>query len=121
MAQPLRDAGPVGLTALEAGDIMGSVISSYRTEGTLGKDRDRLLRDFKKSKYSRTLEETEALLRSFGFIERDATKEASVWQRGGVTLTLPRPKKTLLVPYVVLVIRKIEEAKSVDASEEKTS
>lgn len=91
-----------------------------RTEGHLGKsDRDRLLRDFKKSKYNRTLEETEALLRSFGFIERDATKEASVWQRGRVTLTLPRPKKTLLVPYVVLVIRKIEEAQSADASEEK--
>jgi hypothetical protein len=36
-------------------------------------------------------------------------------------LDAPETEENLLVPYVVLVIRKIEEAKSADASEEKTS
>ena len=83
------------------------------------RNRERLLGEFKKEKYDRSLGEAEALLRSFGFIERAANKEASVWQRGPVGLTLPRPKgKSLLVAYVSLVIRKIEEAEATGIPEE---
>lgn len=86
------------------------------------RDRDRRLREFKKAKYDRSLEEAEALLRLYGFIERDANKEASVWHRGPVGVTLPQPKgKSLLVAYVSLVIRKIEEAETAGIPEETIS
>lgn len=81
--------------------------------------RAQLLAAFKKAKYNRSLAEAEDLLTKYGFICRGATKEASVWNRGSVGLTLPNPKSgALLVPYVSLVIRKIEEAERLGIPEE---
>ena len=86
------------------------------------RDRDRLLKEFKKNKYGRSLEEAERLLREFGFIRRVASKEASVWKRGRISLTLPNPKMpSLLVDYVVLIVRKINEAEETGIPEEPLS
>jgi hypothetical protein len=86
----------------------------------VSKNREGLLQDFQKNKYNRTLEEVEELLHSYGFIERAAAKEASVWKRGPIGLTLPRPKTgTLLVSYVSLVLRKIREAEETGIPEER--
>jgi hypothetical protein len=83
--------------------------------------REKRLAEFRKSKKGRTLAEAEELLRMFGFIGRAANKEASVWHRGSVGLTLPNPRDYLLIPYVSLVIRKIEEAKAAKVPEENIS
>ena len=86
------------------------------------KHRRRLLAEIKKAKYGRSVDEIEELLRLFGFTERAATKESSVWNRGSVGLTLPNPKTgSLLVCYVTLAIRKIEEAETSKIPEEKVS
>ena len=82
-------------------------------------DRQWRLDDFKRAKYGRSLGEAEQLLAAFGFVERAARKEASIWKRGGVSLTLPRPKSdTLRVACVTLVIRKIEQAEREGIPEE---
>lgn len=83
--------------------------------------RRQLLAEFKRAKYDRSLQEVENLLSLYGFIERAASKEASVWNRGSVGLTLPKPKTgggSLLVCYVSLAIRKIEEAERLGIPEE---
>lgn len=86
------------------------------------KDRKRILDDVKKNKVGRTLREIEELLALYGFLRRSASKEASVWNRGGVGLCLPNPKSgTLLVDYVVLAIRKIREAEEGNVPEETIS
>ena len=79
------------------------------------KDRHQLLRELQARKQHRTLGEIRKLLEAFGFVERRARKENSVWTRGGVSLTLPTPHDRFLkVAYVRLVIRKIEEAEILD-------
>jgi hypothetical protein len=78
-------------------------------------DRHQLLRDLQANKRHRTLGEVRKLLEAFGFVERRARKENSVWTRGVVSLTLPTPHDRFLkVAYVRLVIRKIEEAEILD-------
>ncbi len=80
-------------------------------DGSMADDRNRLLADFKRRKQGRTLSEAVRLLRLFGFVERKARKENSVWRLGSVTLTLPNTHgRFLKVPYVRLIIRKIEES-----------
>ena len=79
------------------------------------KDRHQLLQEVKARKQHRTIGEAKKLLQAFGFVERRARKENSVWTRGVVSLTLPTPHDRFLkVPYVRLVIRKIEEAEILD-------
>lgn len=79
------------------------------------KDRYQLLRELKARKQHRTIGEAKKLLRTFGFVERRARKENSVWSRGVVSLTLPTPHDRFLkAPYVRLVIRKTEEAEILD-------
>ena len=79
------------------------------------KDRHQLLQEVKARKQHRTIGEVKKLLQAFGFVERRARKENSVWTRGVVSLTLPTPHDRFLkVPYVRLVIRKIEEAEILD-------
>jgi len=83
------------------------------------RDREHLLLDFQRKRGDCTLEEAERLLRAYGFLRRAASKEASVWKRGNITLTLPRPKgRVLLVAYVALVLRKIREAEMLGIPEE---
>ena len=83
------------------------------------RDRDQLLSDFQRQRADRSLADAERLLKAYGFVRRAATKEASVWKRGSITLTLPRPKgKALLVAYVALVLRKIREAEMLGIAEE---
>lgn len=81
--------------------------------------RDQLLSDFQRYKTDRTLADAERLLSAYGIVQRAAAKEASVWKRGSITLTLPRPKgKALLIAYVALVLRKIREAEMLGIPEE---
>lgn len=83
------------------------------------RDREHRFKDLQQRKTGRTLKEVEDILRLYGFTERLATKEASVWKRGSVTLTLPNPKSGgLLIDYVVLVLRKIREAEELEIPEE---
>lgn len=78
-------------------------------------DKHQLLQELKARKQHRTLGEIRKLLETFGFVERRARKENSVWSRGVVSLTLPTPHdKFLKAAYVRLVIRKIEEAEILD-------
>ena len=78
-------------------------------------DKYELLQELKARKQHRTLAEIRRLLETFGFVERRARKENSVWSRGVVSLTLPTPHdKFLKIAYVRLVIRKIEEAEILD-------
>jgi hypothetical protein len=82
-------------------------------------DKHQLVQELKASKQHRTLGEIRKLLEAFGFVERRARKENSVWSRGVVSLTLPTPHdKFLKTAYVRLVIRKIEEAEILDREEE---
>lgn len=79
------------------------------------KSRHQLLQEVQARKQHRTLGEIRKLLEMFGFVERRARKENSVWSRGVVSLTLPTPHDRFLkVPYVRLVVRKIEEAEILD-------
>jgi hypothetical protein len=81
-------------------------------------DRNQLLQDLKARRQHRTLGEVKKLLLAYGFVERRARKENSVWSRGVVSLTLPTPHERFLkVPYVRLVVRKIEEAEILDREE----
>lgn len=75
------------------------------------RDKHQWLKELKTRKQHRTLGEVKKILEMFGFVERRARKENSVWSRGVVSLTLPTPHgKFLKTAYVRLVIRKIEEA-----------
>ncbi len=77
----------------------------------MAKDKYQILEEFRLRKQNRTLSEATQLLAMFGFAERKAKKENSVWTRGSVSLTLPTPHGPCLkVPYIRLLIRKIEEA-----------
>jgi hypothetical protein len=79
-------------------------------------DKEALLEDLRRRKNNRTLAEAEEALSAWGFTRREASKESAVWQREGVTLTLPTPHggdKVLLTPYVSLVVRKIKEVKAI--------
>jgi len=81
-------------------------------------NKHRLLSSLKRRKKNRRLSEVCDVLLAFGFSERKATKENSVWRRGSVTLTLPNPHggdRVLKVPYVSMVVREIERAESLDA------
>lgn len=81
----------------------------------MAKDRYQLLQELQAHKQHRTLGEIRRLLEAFGFVERRARKENSVWTRGVVSLTLPTPHDRFLkVAYVRLVIRKIEDAEILD-------
>ncbi len=85
----------------------------------MARNKHQVLEDFKLRKKSRRLAEVKRLLESFGFTERKAKKENSVWSRGPVSLTLPTPHGTTLkVPYIRLIIRKIEEAELLADEEE---
>jgi len=75
------------------------------------KDGIQLLADLKKKKHGRRLEDLTSLLRRFGWAERKASRENSLWKKGTQSLTLPNPHggdKVMKVCYVVEVIRKIE-------------
>ncbi len=78
-----------------------------------------LLSSRKRRKKNRRLNEVCDVLRAFGFSERKASKENSVWHRGSVTLTLPNPHggdRVLKTPYVNMVVREIERAESIPAA-----
>ncbi len=83
----------------------------------MGKDKDRLLAGLKLRKSNRTPAEISELLSCFGFAGRKTKRGHTVWTKGNITLTLPDPhgrEKVMLIPYVVAVIRKIEEATAHD-------
>lgn len=86
------------------------------------RDKHGLLADFEARKKNRTLEESQDLLRSFDFKPRAATKEGGgVWQRGGYTLTLPKPHggdKILRPEYISRIVRIIRLAEASDAEDE---
>ncbi len=84
-------------------------------------DKNDLLSDLKRNKKNRRLDEVCKVLRAFGFTERKASKEGSLWRKGSVTLTLPTPhggERILKVPYVGLVVREIEKAEAMETAEE---
>ena len=85
-------------------------------------DRERFRKQLSKHKRNRSAAEVEDLLSRFGFIMRDASKEAGVWKRGPVGLTLPRPHdRVLKLSYVSLALRKIREAEDQGIPEERPS
>lgn len=116
-------AVPEALTFWRRDDTVCGVTSPPGEDrGVSKRDREHRFKDLQQRKTGRTLQEVEEVLRLYGFTERLATKEASVWKRGSVTLTLPNPKKGgLLIDYVVLVLRKIREAEELEIPEEHSS
>jgi len=77
----------------------------------MARDKYQMLEEFRLRRQDRTLCEAAQLLAMFGFAERKAKIESSVRIRGSVRLTLPTPHgRCMKVPYVRLLIRKIEEA-----------
>jgi len=82
------------------------------------RSRQQLLEDLRRHKRNRTVADVAAVLDAYGFENRKATKEGSVWARGAHTLTLPSPHggdKVLHPGWVGLAIRIIEAA---DVAEE---
>jgi hypothetical protein len=65
-----------------------------------------------------TARDAENALRAWGFEPRMVRKEDSLWRRGSLTLTLPRPKaKHLKLTYVQRIIRFIERVKAQETTE----
>lgn len=80
------------------------------------KDCETLLQELRRNKRNRAVKEVEKVLEACGFRYRSTKKEGNLWSSHGVILTLPNPHggdMVLKLPYVVQVIRKIEEAKEI--------
>lgn len=85
------------------------------------KDCEALLRELRQNKRNRTVDDVEKVLEACGFRYRPTTKEGNLWSSHGVTLTLPNPHggdKVLKLPYVVNVIRKIDEVREIVKTED---
>jgi hypothetical protein len=85
------------------------------------KSREQLLAELKRNKANRSVADVEAVLAAYGWSCRPSSKEGNVWSKGSRTLTLPKPHggdKVMKIPYVVMVIRHIEEQEAVDLSGE---
>jgi hypothetical protein len=83
-------------------------------------NKEELLSDLRGNKRNRTVKEAYAALEAFGFKMRKAKKEASVWQKGSVTITLPNPHggdRVLKVCYISLIVREIERAEVLATAE----
>jgi hypothetical protein len=84
-------------------------------------DKYQLLNDLRIRKRNRSLGEACRALEAFGFQKRKASKENSIWKKGSVTVTLPLPHggdPVLLPRYVSMVVREIERALALNATEE---
>jgi hypothetical protein len=80
------------------------------------RDCEALLQELQRNKRNRTVKEVERVLAACGFQYRPTKREGNLWSSHGVALTLPKPHagdKVLKLPYVVHVIRKIEEAREI--------
>lgn len=85
----------------------------------MARSKEELLEELRQHKAGRGLKEVKDLLRMFGWAERKAGKENSVWSKGHLTLTLPTPKDKDLKPYVVrLVVREIEKGEMSASADE---
>jgi predicted RNA binding protein YcfA (HicA-like mRNA interferase family) len=84
--------------------------------------KDRLLADLKRKKYGATLKDAEAALVEWGFEAGRTKGHAQVWAYKYVTLTVHAPHgksgKNLDPGAVAMVIRKIEEAETLQQEEE---
>ena len=81
-------------------------------------DKAEILDDLRRNKRNRSVAEAGSVLAAYGFRDRPARREGTVWSRGTTTLTLPNPHgrgdKSLFPKYVSLIVRKIEEAEALE-------
>ena len=86
------------------------------------KSKEQWLKEFRREKRNRALDEVQDLLIAFDFTYRPGSKErGGVWQRGSFTLTLPRPHggDSALAPrYISIILNAIELAEAQDSEEE---
>lgn len=80
----------------------------------MARNKERLLADLKRKKYSCPQKEAEAVLTAWGFEPGRAKGNAQVWTYKHITLTVHAPhgknSKHLDPGAVAMVIRKVEEA-----------
>lgn len=86
------------------------------------KSKEQWLKEFRRDKRNRNLEEVQDLLSLFGFTYRPGSKErGGVWQRGTFTLTLPKPHggdNSLAPRYISLVLSVIDLAEAQEPEDE---